>query len=163
MPAPCAPEFPPMLPVVVTTLAGQVLFASRVGAEILENFFGNRATLPSVVRRWLASPSARPYSVRHCGRRLVVWRMLGTGDAICLLCLDVVARTAGGELTARELQALYLGHEGLTDRKIGEEILCRRKTVKKHFQNAFAKVGCHKRFAAARLVALASQARALAE
>lgn len=74
---------------------------------------------------------------------------------VCLLCISVVAQSAGGKLTPRELQVLYLGGSGLSDGDIAAEIHCSRPTVKKHFENAFGKLGEHRRVAAARVLGLA--------
>lgn len=45
------PEFQPMLPIIVTTRAGDhILFASDAGGALLKTFFGRCTTLPFTVR-----------------------------------------------------------------------------------------------------------------
>jgi DNA-binding CsgD family transcriptional regulator len=57
-------------------------------------------------------------------------------------------------LTARERQILELVAEGRTNREIAEALWISAGTVRRHLENAYAKLGVHTRMAAVRAVAL---------
>jgi DNA-binding CsgD family transcriptional regulator len=61
---------------------------------------------------------------------------------------------ACGSLTAREHQILTLVAEGKTNRHIADELSIAPGTVRRHLENAFAKLGVHTRTAAVRAAAL---------
>lgn len=47
------------------------------------------------------------------------------------------------ELTKREVEIMQLVANGLTERRIAQELFISYKTVKNHKSNAYMKIGCH--------------------
>jgi DNA-binding CsgD family transcriptional regulator len=64
--------------------------------------------------------------------------------------------TAGAALTQRERQILALVAEGKTNARIADELYIARGTVRRHLENAYAKLGVHTRTAAVRAASLGS-------
>jgi DNA-binding CsgD family transcriptional regulator len=71
-------------------------------------------------------------------------------------------RTAGGRrvgessgLTAREREILEFVAEGKTNGQIAEQLWISTGTVRRHLENAYAKLGVHTRTAAVRAASLA--------
>jgi DNA-binding NarL/FixJ family response regulator len=61
---------------------------------------------------------------------------------------DAPARIATHPLTPREHEVVMLVAEGLTNKQIAERLWISPGTVRRHLQNAFAKLGVHTRTAA---------------
>ena len=61
---------------------------------------------------------------------------------------DAPARIASHPLTPREHEVVMLVAEGLTNAQIAERLWISPGTVRRHLQNAFAKLGVHTRTAA---------------
>jgi RNA polymerase sigma factor (sigma-70 family) len=59
---------------------------------------------------------------------------------------------AAGDLTAREREILGLVGEGKTNAEIGEHLSISSGTVRRHLENAYAKLGVHTRTAAVRVL-----------
>ena len=67
-----------------------------------------------------------------------------------------VGSLARDSLTPREREILALVAEGNTNRHIADELCIARGTVRRHLENAYAKLGVHSRTAAVRAAALGS-------
>ncbi len=77
----------------------------------------------------------------------------GGRNAVVSLPRDLLERmdegTAGG-LSERELEVLVLAAQGLSNRRIAEELHLAEATVKRHLANVYEKVGVHSRNEAVR-------------
>jgi DNA-binding CsgD family transcriptional regulator len=89
----------------------------------------------AAVRRSLEAPDA--YRVVHTRRQRVRWAVR-SGPAIA------AAGTAPA-LTGRELEVLALVAGGLSNQQIGRRLGLAPRTVDKHLENAFGKLGAHSR------------------
>lgn len=88
----------------------------------------------AAVRRSIAAPDA--YRVLHARRRSVCWTVR-SGPAI--------ATKAAPALTGREREILALVAAGLANQQIGRRLGLAPRTVDKHLENAFGKLGAHSR------------------
>ncbi len=88
----------------------------------------------AAVRRALEAPDA--YRAVHTRRRTVRWAVR-FGAAI--------AAPTAPNLTARELEVLALVAAGLSNQQIGRRLELAPRTVDKHLENAFGKLGAHSR------------------
>lgn len=94
-----------------------------------------RPHVRAAVRRSLEAPDA--YRVVHTTRRHEVRWTVRSGAA-------VTAATAPA-LTAREREVLALVAAGLSNQQIGRRLELAPRTVDKHLENAFGKLGAHSR------------------
>jgi DNA-binding CsgD family transcriptional regulator len=119
--------------------------------RLLRDFFpASGAVLPVQVRDWLAE-GAGPLLVRRGERRLRIER---AGDALLL-----EEAWTGPGLTAREQQVLSWVARGKTNAEVAEVLWLSPGTVRKHLENAYAKLGVRTRTAAvARFLALVDAA-----
>jgi DNA-binding NarL/FixJ family response regulator len=54
------------------------------------------------------------------------------------------------ELTSREKEILVLIGQGLSQKRVGEQLFISAETVKKHLQNCYKKLGAHNKLEALR-------------
>ena len=93
---------------------------------------------------------ARRFEERHARRRL---RSLTTLLERAGVTVDAVPRDVladDGPLTPREREVLALVAEGLTNAQIARRLWISAGTVRRHLENAYAKLGVHTRTAAVR-------------
>lgn len=160
--------------VIVVNRAGQVLRASPSGRRWLDEYFPGAQRparrLPESVLRWSRRhhamaggdrvPAAREaLSVERDGRRLVV-RHLCDRDACVLLLREQITALHPGMLdalglTRREAEILAWLAQGKTNPEIAVILDTRPKTVSKHLERVYQKLGVETRTAA---VAAALQA-----
>jgi DNA-binding CsgD family transcriptional regulator len=119
--------------------------------RLLREFFAtNGESLPHEVTEWLDDGTG-PLVVRRGERRLRIER---SGDALLL-----EEAWIGPGLTAREQQVLSWVARGKTNAEVAEVLWLSPGTVRKHLENAFAKLGVRTRTAAvARFLALVDAA-----
>jgi DNA-binding CsgD family transcriptional regulator len=149
----------------------KVDYASPRAAEILSAFYGPRekgAPLPSSLHQWVREslwrldcpdePQRPPEPLRVFGERgWMMARLLGRaidGKTTVVLEEQASAGTASNKLrplglTAREAETLYWVTQGKTNAQIG--IICglSARTVQKHLEHVFSKLGVETRTAAA--------------
>jgi DNA-binding CsgD family transcriptional regulator len=137
---------------VLLDAAGRAEFVSPPGRRLLHEFFGAEGDhLPAAVTRWLEQGANPPLTARIGWRRLRIER---SGDA---LLLEESTENVG--LTAREQEVLSWVARGKTNAQVAETLWLSPGTVRKHLQNAFAKLGVGTRTAAvARFLALVEAA-----
>lgn len=137
----------------VVLLGGRerIEFASPPARRLLRDFFPAAVLpLPVEVSDWLAARSG-PLVVDRRDRRL---RIDCVGDALLL-----EESSVGAGLTRREQEVLAWVARGKTNAEIAETLWLSPGTVRKHLENAFAKLGVRTRTAAvARFNALAGDA-----
>ena len=141
--------------VVVADDGGRIVFATRRAVELLAEYFdypGEPTPLPAMLVRH--SPPRVPV-----GSRLRVRRFAETagveGSRLFVLLLDEAAAERGFAplitlgLTEREAEVLYWVAQGKTSPEIALILGMALKTVKKHLQRVFEKLGVETRTAAA--------------
>lgn len=102
---------------------------------------------------WFPDEPPRPGRFRRDGALLTVRRIDGDPPVLLLgerrLVPDYARARARG-LTRRETEVLALAAEGLTSDAIAERLVLSARTVHKHLEHAYAKLGVHNRTEAAR-------------
>lgn len=151
--------------VLVLDAAGRPLEIPRRAEVWLRRYFGPvRGTrlggLPEPVERWVArsrgrAGAARPWLRSRPGGRLALRLLPVREGGTTLLMQEWREEDATGApplealgLTARELEVLRELEHGLTDREIGDALHISRRTVQKHLEHAFRKLGVGTRTAA---------------
>jgi DNA-binding CsgD family transcriptional regulator len=136
------------------------------GAEaLLERWFGHLSgtALPSEVTEWLNNPGGRagpPWPmVLHRGTDRLVARLLPGPDGAMVTLLLTEAPTGRARegllrigLTGRQTDVVAVMAEGASNAEIAERLGISHRTVDKHLQRAFDKLGVENRTSAANLV-----------
>jgi DNA-binding CsgD family transcriptional regulator len=129
--------------VIVLGLGGEVEFASPPTERLLREFFpatsGGR--LPPALLEWLESGDTKPLIRRRGEWRLTVQQADGA--------LLLEERHERIELTAREREVLAWVARGKTNAEIAQQLWLAPKTVGKHLENVYPKLGVSTRTAAA--------------
>jgi CheY-like chemotaxis protein/DNA-binding CsgD family transcriptional regulator len=150
--------------VVVIDSDGAVLWRSRLAEQWLAQFFdATPDALPDAFTRWLtehAGQSAPSTLVVRSGRQQLAINFagqVGLGERMLLLsCQDedsAALRLARAALTPRETEVLYWLARGKTNRDIADICGMKPRTVTKHVEHIFEKLGVETRAAAASLAA----------
>jgi DNA-binding CsgD family transcriptional regulator len=150
---------------VVLSPGGGMGMAGGLAARWLDEYFGRPRRdrgLPEELRRWIDRQSAEPAGtpaearrplVRMRGtRRLAIW-LLDRGDARMLLLheRDTMSRPKAVEaagLSPREAEVLALVATGRGNREVAAVLGSRPRTVGKHLERIYAKLGVGSRTAA---------------
>jgi DNA-binding CsgD family transcriptional regulator len=129
--------------VILLGLGGEVEFASPPAERLLREFFPARSggQLPAALAEWLESGDPKPLIRRRGERRLTVEQADGA--------LLLEERHEGIELTAREREVLAWVASGKTNPEIARLLWLAPRTVSKHLENVYAKLGVKTRTAAA--------------
>ena len=121
--------------VILLGLGGEVEFASPPIHRLLREFFpattGER--LPTALVEWLESGDAKPLIRRRDGRRLTVERVNGA--------LVLEERHERIQLSTRESEVLAWVARGKTNAEIARLLWLAPKTVGKHLEHVYAKLG----------------------
>jgi DNA-binding CsgD family transcriptional regulator len=128
--------------VILLGLGGEVEFASPPSERLLREFFpaGSGGQLPAALTEWLESGDAKPFIRRRGERQLAVQQADGA--------LLLEERHEGIQLTAREREVLAWVARGKTNGEIAQLLWLAPKTVGKHLENVYAKLGVSTRTAA---------------
>jgi DNA-binding CsgD family transcriptional regulator len=129
--------------VILLGRGGEVEFASPPTERLLREFFPVRSAgrLPAALVEWLESGDAKPLIRRRGEWRLTVEQADGA--------LLLEERHEGIELTAREREVLAWVARGKTNPEIARLLWLAPRTVGKHLENVYAKLGVNTRTAAA--------------
>jgi DNA-binding CsgD family transcriptional regulator len=150
---------------------GQPLFMPQTARDLLDGYFprqiASTSGLPQPVSNWLRSQASAlcmdadlparpaPLTVQVEGKGLLVLRVLPgtkTGDQGLLLIKETrpaVARISPAlGLSDREEEVLALARRGLRNAEIASQLQISRRTVEKHFENVYSKLGVFGRTAA---------------
>lgn len=160
--------------VVLLSKDGRVRLVTGRARQWLVDYFGRPSRqadrLPQVFRSWIiheetsmdatdnVSLPRKPFVVEREGGRLVV-RHLCEADR-CILLMEerrVTVQSASFEpsgLTRREAEVLRWVAHGKTNTEIGAILSVSSRTVQKHIEHIFKKLGVETRVAAARMLAL---------
>lgn len=167
--------------VIVLGRSGLVKDASDEARRWLREYFGapadRPARLPEAIRGWLrgrlgatgdhAEPRGRAFSVERNGRRLVVRLIPDRAQRFLLLEEHAPAPSATGlksfRLTRREAEVLAWVAVGKTNQDIAAILAISSRTVKKHLEHVYQKLGVETRTAAAAVFAFVSPARPVPE
>lgn len=150
--------------VVVVNAEAAFLWRSRLAERWLAQFFDAAPdAVPQPLAHWLANSveplSAHPLIVRADNQQLTVNAVgqVGLGEQVLLLncqAADSAAlRLARAALTPRETEVLYWLARGKTNRDIADICGMKPRTVTKHVEHIFEKLGVETRAAAAALAA----------
>ncbi len=140
-------------PLVMLARDGSALHVTDAATEILRRMlaWSPSSTLPTEVSGWLRSGAARALTLVRDGNRLQ-FVALGTRPAALLVTETAVhpgpehLRRLG--LTRREAEVLALVAEGRTNDAIAALLVISPRTVKKHLEGVYAKLGVSSRAAA---------------
>lgn len=128
--------------VILLGSGGEVEFASPPTERLLREFFpattGKR--LPATLADWLESGGAKPLIRRRGERRLTVQQVDGA--------LLLEERHEQVQLSARECEVLAWVARGKTNAEIARLLWLAPRTVGKHLENVYAKLGVNTRTAA---------------
>jgi CheY-like chemotaxis protein/DNA-binding CsgD family transcriptional regulator len=141
---------------------GEILFATRQGRILLNNFFDKHTAnrLPEPIVTWMNGPDhLKPLPVTHSKKGEIEVDRFSLPSRNNVFLLRIEQRTGDNGpkallslgLTAREAEVLYWMAEGKTNPEIAIILDASLNTVKKHANNLFAKLGVETRTGAARL------------
>lgn len=142
---------------------GRVLHGPPRALAWLAAYFDDRCAggvAPATLRAWLRSAGGGPSAVltrRRGGRMLVARRFAARDGATPLVleertCFDGAEHLRDTGVTPREIEVLREVERGATNDEIAATLCISPRTVKKHLQHAFAKLGVtHRTAAVARL------------
>ena len=155
--------------VVVIEHEGSVLWMNNRARQWLADYFGERSLLanrlPETLERWKkqqeslleekdnVAPRHKPLVVEREGKRLVVRHLCQ--ETQCLLLLEELRTRSEPaaldplELSSREAEVLSWVAMGKTDAEIGKILGLSPRTVQKHLERIYQKLGVENRTAAA--------------
>lgn len=159
---------------VLLTKDGRVRLVSGRARQWLTEYFGRQSQrgdrLPEVVGSWLrcreismdggddAPLTRKPFIVKRQARSLVVRHLCETDRCILLMEEQSPIRQPAPfklfGLTDREADVLIWVAQGKTNAEVAEILSVSTRTVQKHLEHIFKKLGVETRLAAARLLAM---------
>ena len=153
--------------VAVRAADGKLVWQTPLARKLLKDYFANpEEVAPAELLSWIndanqahrASREARPLLVAQGNRRLLASFHDQTGDEEWLVVLReendasaIESLIAAFRLTQREAEVLYWVVQGKTSNDIGEILGNSPRTVNKHLEHVFEKLGVETRTAAANL------------
>ena len=139
---------------------GRPLWQTRQAADWMEKYFPGAQALPALVVRWLdaamASTDPEPLVISQGSDTLHLCLSRRQRELLLLLeekPAQASASLAQYQLTPRELDVLTWVAKGKTNRDIAEILGMSPRTVNKHLEHIYVKLGVETRAAAAALVA----------
>jgi DNA-binding CsgD family transcriptional regulator len=136
---------------------GRIRFVQGGGRRLLASYFGSagRDRLPRLLHEWATDLAASgELVVDGADGQLVVSAPTrdAPGPIVVLLHERPRERPRSGRLTERELEVLHLVDEGRTNAEIAHILWVAPSTVRKHLENAYAKLGVRSRTEATALL-----------
>ncbi|RLQ89051.1 DNA-binding response regulator [Notoacmeibacter ruber] len=137
---------------------GMIQWMTRQASELLERSglpHGENQRLPLTVVEWLTEVPEQPLTLQHNGMALELRIVETSPDQFLIRLLD---RSIGSDeerladtfdLTMREAQVLLWIAHGKSNKEIGDILEMSHRTVNKHLEQIFAKLGVENRTAAA--------------
>lgn len=143
--------------------SGKIIWQTPLARRYLEKYFALHVTenaAPEALQKWLGQLLAKPGGVppltvlQPSGRLIFTPADLGDEQWVLLLreesdAAQIEALMASFRLTLREAEVLYWAIKGKTNRDIGDILGTSPRTVNKHLEHVFAKLGAETRTAAA--------------
>lgn len=162
---PPLPLRPPCHGIIEVTRTGQIRWATAFAQQWLETYWNHRhqdSCLPDSLRAWLrqqhtvpALALQRPVLTMTQGTRRLTVRLLRDAQRDCLLLEERVEhsptdayKTLG--LTQREAEVLTWLTQGKTNAEIGLILSISPRTVQKHLEHIYQRLGVETRVAATR-------------
>lgn len=150
----------------IASTNGKLVWQTALARHLLESYFGLSDTAPTALLQWIAQaqsaylngqePSALVYQT--AGRRLLASLHQQTTEGEWLLVLreenhqaSMLSLMQAFPLTQREAEVLYWLSLGKTNRDIADILGMSPRTVNKHLEHIFSKLGVETRTAAAAL------------
>jgi DNA-binding NarL/FixJ family response regulator len=163
--------------IAITPEDGKIVWQTPLARQLMHNYFGagqagagaasaSTAGTPEVLAVWLAATQSAhrdgaehpPLSVARGARRLVFSAAEFSADAHWMIVLreesdaaQIEALMASFKLTLRESEVLNWVIKGKTNRDIGDILGTSPRTVNKHLEHVFVKLGVETRTSAASL------------
>lgn len=148
--------------------SGKVVWQTPLATELLKSYFSlppGQAIAPSSVLHWIAHGQYQePLVINRDNKRLTLRMTSSVDDEQWLILLnetvdatstEILMRTFG--LTPRQSEVLFWIVKGKTTRDIGEILGNSPRTINKHLEHVFIKLGVENRTAAAALVSNSSK------
>lgn len=151
--------------VAITLHDGVLIWQTPLARRMLQEFFGEpQGRAPQPLLDWLggiiaaraSGDEALPLTVMSDVKRLIVTLSAQTDEGEWLLTLreesdhaQIESLVAAFKLTLREAEVLYWIAKGKTSRDIGDILGASHRTVNKHLEHVFEKLGVETRTAAA--------------
>jgi DNA-binding NarL/FixJ family response regulator len=148
---------------VVRAADGRLVWQTALARQLLVAYFGTDEHVPPAVLGWLRDQArkaadAAPLTIARGAKRLTFALHASTDDDQWLVVLReasdqamIEAMSLAFRLTAREAEVLYWVVKGKTNRDIGDILGLSPRTVTKHLEHVFQKLGVETRTAAAGL------------
>ncbi|WP_298220521.1 response regulator transcription factor [Halothiobacillus sp.] len=132
-----------------------ITWATPLAQRLVQSVVDVQDLLPIPIRQWLEAKDADPsFPLWHAGERLLFTRiepgLLSIQRHAALAEPEALAKIF--QLTAREAESLYWVALGKTNKEIGEILQISPRTVNKHLEHVFEKLGVETRTSAAALV-----------
>lgn len=157
--------------VLVLTMAGHIAYAARQALAWIASYFGSSGStsaLPEALTDWLRYSAgcdgdgrprlAEPLIVVRGSRRLIVQVLPGTLGPTLLLHEEVPPEIPPAlGLSRRETEVLIEVARGSTDAQAADTLYVSRRTVQKHLEHAYRKLGVTNRSEALQAIRSASR------
>jgi DNA-binding NarL/FixJ family response regulator len=150
--------------VVVRARDGRLVWQTALARQLMVAYFGSDERAPPPVLSWLREQARRgadaaPLTIARGARRLILALHEATDDEDQWLVVlreasdaaVIEAMSLAFRLTGRESEVLYWVVKGKTNRDIGDILGVSPRTVTKHLEHVFQKLGVETRTAAAGL------------
>jgi DNA-binding CsgD family transcriptional regulator len=145
--------------VVLFAPSGAVEAVSRKARALLEHWLGRAYPLPEPLADWLSAGAQAPFTRHTREGELRVRRLPAaagwSGDALVISERRIAARTdalASLGLPPRQRETIELAARGLDNDEIAREMFVSRRTVEKHLERAYRRLGVRNRAEAVSLV-----------
>lgn len=148
---------------------GRITWQTALARRLLASYFdAEQEKAPAAILNWIAATSERlqsdpaavatPYNIVQASRRLIFTLHDQTADGEWLLVLreendaaQIEALITGFQLTRKEAEVLYWVSKGKTSPDIGDILGSSPRTVNKHLEHIYEKLGVETRTAAANM------------
>jgi DNA-binding CsgD family transcriptional regulator len=148
--------------IVVRAADGKLVWQTALARRLLVEYFDGDEHAPPPLLAWLRAQAREaapaPYTVARGAKRLTFALHASTDDDQWLIVLRessdaavIEAMSLAFRLTSREAEVLYWVAKGKTNRDIGDILTLSPRTVTKHLEHVFQKLGVETRTAAAGL------------
>lgn len=155
--------------VLILSADGRVRLTNAPARQCIEAYFGDAGhrtdDMPEVLQQWVrhqqahlccqddAPPPRTPFTVERDGKWLVVRLLTGAAESLLLFEEETLTRPLASatlsHLTPREREVLGWVRQGKTNAEVATLLSIRLRTVKKHLEHIYQKLGVENRTMAA--------------